>query len=464
MACQPTKVATFGLLAAATLAGTLAMFSHGAPAAQQRDCSAHSLAGQVRSADFIRRLDRAWGHAWDTGDIAFLDCLYDRDWHYLTSDGIATKSQDLAAAMRHHARHPTGTQRQTHVLELRAYLIGNWGVAAGLYEVAANGQQSRGRWSDSFQWNGTAWHAVFSQATPIQSADVAAAGAEIFHDRWPAVSPDGASVAFQRAAHGAMDIYVVGIDGSNLRRLTHMAPAMLAVSPAWLPDGKHLLFVTTDANATYPSGHLMEIGTDGGQPTVVGPPTERAHSVSADGRRLIFANETHGVSILTLASGAESVIARPAGAGWDLEPAWSPDDAQVAFGCHYRQTPVERADLCVMKADGSNMRTVSQSLGVDEWPAWSPDGTRVAFQRDTDAYAKGAIVVMNVASGHEDVISAKTGYAINETPAWAPDGRLVLQVRTPNGYRIAVMNPDGSDFRLITEAFGDTGAKGGSDK
>ena len=132
-------------------------------------CAVHQLDGQTRSADTVKRLDRAWGQAWDRGDVPFLGCLYDADWHYVDAAGITTKSQDIALAVKHHTEHPAGTRQYNHVIELRAFVIGNFAVATGLARYQAPGKKmSRSRWSDAFQWDGREWHAVFSQGTPVQ--------------------------------------------------------------------------------------------------------------------------------------------------------------------------------------------------------------------------------------------------------------------------------------------------------
>ena len=65
---------------------------------------------------------------------------------------------------------------------------------------------------------------------------------------------------------------------------------------------------------------------------------------------------------------------------------------------------------------------------------------------------EGAIIVTNVETGRSLDITANTRYALNETPAWSPDGKwIALQVKTSDGYRIALIRPNGSGFRLLTQ-------------
>jgi len=130
-------------------------------------CASHTFPNQTRSESTVRALDLAWGKAWDAGDIAFIQCLYDPSWHYLTPKGITDKAQDIAAAIRHHAKYPLGNRNATHILNVTAFVTGNFAVSTGLYQFQQAGKTKSGRWSDSFMWDGSQWHSVFSQATPI---------------------------------------------------------------------------------------------------------------------------------------------------------------------------------------------------------------------------------------------------------------------------------------------------------
>ncbi len=93
---------------------------------------------------------------------------------------------------------------------------------------------------------------------------------------------------------------------------------------------------------------------------------------------------------------------------WDLS--WSPDGTRLAFTCRVEQSdPIGDTDVCVMSADGRNLVVITGPETHDMYPSWSPDGRRIVFQ-------------------------------ISQPLATS---------RTEHPYRLAVMDADGANLRLI---------------
>jgi Tol biopolymer transport system component len=120
-------------------------------------------------------------------------------------------------------------------------------------------------------------------------------------DRVPRWSPDGSSVLFYSNRSGKYEAWVIRADGSGLIRLTALARAVY--NPLWSPDGRRLAF-----NMDYAEGAVVDLGTpvERRRPTLLiepGKPSPFApDSWSPDGRWLAGYTSENGFSIFSLES------------------------------------------------------------------------------------------------------------------------------------------------------------------
>ena len=130
-------------------------------------------------------------------------------------------------------------------------------------------------------------------------------------------SPDGTQIAFVRNTPPMPAVYVVGRDGSGLRRIS-TAPAAAASSVAWSPDGTQVAFTSAEiVSISSRFGALLDY---------------EIAVVAADGRD-------------------ERKLTRTAPAVFNAEPRWSPDGSRIAF-----QTSRDgdgRIELYTVNTDGS---------------------------------------------------------------------------------------------------------------
>ena len=76
-------------------------------------------------------------------------------------------------------------------------------------------------------------------------------------------------------------------------------------------------------------------------------------------------------------------------ADFDSAPSWSPDGKRILFerapaGTFTPGTEAQEKDIYVMRADGTHVRRLTDSPGLDEGPEFSPDGTKIAFSSARD--------------------------------------------------------------------------------
>lgn len=189
----------------------------------------------------------------------------------------------------------------------------------------------------------------------------------------PDVTPDGRFVVFQRVTESGVNIWRVGVDGSDLRQLT------TGTADLGPQAGDGFVYYTSSLGG---SPRTWKVAIDGGQPVSLGDHYFRVLDVSGDGRRLLGMSwdekERRSVISVMPSEGAPPQVIP------GLPPAatvWAPDDRSVTLIgprdglTHIFQfTPGDAAPTILAKFD----RGVLLFGG-----AWSRDGKRVALARGT---------------------------------------------------------------------------------
>jgi TolB protein len=239
-------------------------------------------------------------------------------------------------------------------------------------------------------------------------------------------SPDGRRLAFQALApnHQSWDLYVVGTDGTDLRRVAGGLGSILA----WLPDVRvqHTLApppTKTSGNhptsLSYPVG-LIAFAGDGG--------------TGEGDQSAIYVIGPDGMGLHRLTEGPKA-----------NEPAWSPDGTQIAF-----DRGEGRRGIFVMNADGSDRRRLASSRCGTQQPSWSPDGQSIVFVGLGPNCNRGAVFVMNADGGAMRQLTDPI--ESTSDPAWSPDGQWIAFQRQGDLYLI---HPDGTGLRPLTNLPGE---------
>jgi TolB protein len=208
----------------------------------------------------------------------------------------------------------------------------------------------------------------------------------------PALSPDGAQVAFTTYRKGQPDLFVQK-PGGEARSL--VSAGQMVTGAAYSPDGKRLAYAVADGESA------------------------QIYVANADG------------------SGAKAVTDTPY--GLNTSPAWSPDGKRLAFVSNRGGSP----QVYVMNVDGSGVRRLTFQGNYNQTPDWSPRGDLIAFTARDERNAFDLFTV-NVETGK--VTRLTQDQANNEEPAFSPNGRLIVFTSTRNGgSQLFVMTADGNN-------------------
>jgi len=255
-------------------------------------------------------------------------------------------------------------------------------------------------------------------------------------DSTPAVSPDGATLAFARELGSYSELYLLPLSpeltaagrprrlvGRDQFRDVHLSTGLM---PAWTRDGREVVF------AGFPRAPYLYRVNASGAPRVRRVPAAGdlllEPAVCPGTGRLAYASWTTSHTIMRLEIGPGSgAPASPVAFGssrHDTEPRFSPDGRTVAFA----STRLGPAAVWLSRPDGSGLRRLTAS-GVE--PAWSPDGQWIAYSTGAEIGRQADIYVTPLLGGVPRRLTVDP--AEDRQPAWSPDGQWIYFVSNRDG-------------------------------
>ncbi len=218
--------------------------------------------------------------------------------------------------------------------------------------------------------------------------------------------------ASEEQGYGNTEIVIANIDGSGLETIIPPKTGVIAANGEWTPDGKSLLFLSTDNPQRRPEIREIDLATR----KITRVPTPQGLAASDPdwvGNQLVFAVKGDTVDALWL-----------------------------------------------MKKDGSDARQITHPTqarkrgSVENYgdfdPKLSPDGSKVAFMRiyGGDSWR---VVVLDVETGAERDLTPEG--VIEGLPTWSSDGKLLLfrhiDRKKPAEIGLYTMTPEGGDRKRV---------------
>lgn len=189
-----------------------------------------------------------------------------------------------------------------------------------------------------------------------------------------AISPDGKTMAFMNSCaqpftancefsgENPMEIFTIGIDGRNRRRLTRNQG--YDGDPSWSADGRHIAFATDSG--------VRIMDRDGRNSRVLTRGEWDSRPVwSPLGDRILVSTQ-RGWGVVSPDGGEIDYLhSGPRGPEWGA--AWSPDGKQIAylFRRADRWTAHDPMQIWVMNADGTHRHPITRTFGWSV-PSWAP--------------------------------------------------------------------------------------------
>ncbi|HTX39265.1 MAG TPA: hypothetical protein VME43_29775 [Bryobacteraceae bacterium] len=235
-------------------------------------------------------------------------------------------------------------------------------------------------------------------------------------DSTPAISPDGASLAFVRSTgpDGA-DIWLCDLAGRAVRRLTFDDRAIRGI--AWTPDGRDIVYSANRAGGW----RIWRVAAFGGSPREIAIAGRQAQypAVAAAGNRLVYADTPSSSAIWQAdLEDQEAPEERPLirSAGNESSPAYSADGKRIADVSD--QTGAD--EIYVYDADGGNRIQVTKLGGPHVGRLrWSPGGDTLLFDASGD---RGSDLYTVAAEPGAKAVRVVLG---GSNASWSHDGKWI---------------------------------------
>jgi Tol biopolymer transport system component len=302
-------------------------------------------------------------------------------------------------------------------------------------------------------------------------------------DVGPVWSHDGKQIAFQSTRdHDVAELYVMRVDGSNIRRLTHTPYSIFQTvgfsAAVWSPDDRQLAYVM------HPGGpsRLFTVNADGtGQKElsventaifligwlpdrrilILAERLDRSRSVYSilpDGTGLTRFTEGDNVvgeaflapnqNLIAIAAGGNLIIKKlePNTVSQSInisgsEVSWSPDSEQIAYQ--------DGRSLTIRDLKSNTIR--SSTIDSNELifgMSWSPDGKQIAYVGARNL-ARNSPSVNELRIVNADGTGGRRLTTEGFGPVWSPDGKYLIFSRSQA--RMYLIRADGSGERYLSQ-------------
>jgi Tol biopolymer transport system component len=244
-------------------------------------------------------------------------------------------------------------------------------------------------------------------------------------------SSDGKQMIFQserEEGNPFYQIYLLEFETGDVRRLSGGTGKTTC---AWLhPDGSGFLYASTHEDRAVIQKQAAEMKERASG-------TQRRYAWDYDENFDIYAGKLDGGEPVNLTKTR----------GYDAEGSCSPDGRWIAFASNrhaytdnliaddkarFERQPSWLMDIYLMRADGSDVKRLTEVRGYDGGPFFSPDGTHLCWRRFNEEETTAEIWTMNTDGSDQRAIT-KLG-AMSWAPFYHPSGQYLIFTTNKHGF------------------------------
>jgi TolB protein len=375
------------------------------------------------------------------GDVLYDDIAYEREYYMIAKDAVATVPK------------PTSIDQvpleRWKELNADGVLVGAVRKAASgvvvqvrLIKVATGesvfGKEYSGSVANPRRFAHTIWDELYKHQ--MQGRGVARTRLTFSSDRTADLIKGPAG------NRDVQEIFIADYDGANPRKVTNTRT--LNITPTWSPDNQVIAYTSyrpSGGMGTFQDIVLSSIETGERKTPADGNPSKQNYLPiwSADGTKIAFTTNRDGNPEIYVMNRDGTGLRRMTNSpGIDVAPTWAPSGNQIAWVSDRTGTP----RCYIMNADSTGQRVL---IGEEcHRPTWSSE----PFNEIAYAAKNGPgydIKIYSFATGQS--LRITDGIGSNESPAFAPNGRHLAFTSTRNGkVQVYTIARDGNDLRQIT--------------
>jgi len=264
---------------------------------------------------------------------------------------------------------------------------------------------------------------------------------------YPAWCPQGDLIAFHLDKGEGLNIYIMGIDGSNIKQLTFSKGDNAA--PFWSPNGDKIGF-HSKRNGKWNIYSIDKDGSNELRLTKSKGDDYFPSSWSPDGKSIAFMSNRGGIfDVYSIDVKTLKTINLTNSPALDGVPSWSADGKKILF--HSTRHEGHNFQVYQMDADGENVQRITHSKLQSFMGQFNPTNKNQILYLEGNVrhkYDNWEVMLLDTKTGITRNITNNKAYDFK--PSWSPKGdQLVFTSRRTGSNHIYIMNLENFEVRKI---------------